>query len=355
MIKGASMFSGGGIAETYFKKAGIDIVVANELIPKRGKFYQDMYPDSKMIVGDITDSEIKKRFMDSIEDDVKFLIATPPCQGVSTLGLNKHLDQMQTDPRNYLVFHIFEVIDKFDFDYILIENVSRILSLYFPYKGSFFTLEEILKDKYSDKYIVEARDLNAKDYGVPQSRPRAIFKMYKKDKRWPWPDTQKEITLREAIGDLPSLESGEKSSLKYHYAKVHNEREIECMKHTPEGCSALKNEIYYPKKKDGSRVKGFHNTYKRMKWDAPAPARTMNCGNIGSHNNVHPGRKLEDGTFSDARVLTLRELFIVSSLPEEWDMPDWPSDAFIRQVIGEAIPPMLAYNIVNLMGSDLVD
>ena len=182
-----------------------------------------------------------------------------------------------------------------------------------------------------------------------------FLKCIRKGKKWPWPKPQKEITLREAIGDLPSLESGEKSDLKFHYAKVHNDREIECMRHTPEGCSAFKNEVYYPKKKDGSRVKGFHNTYKRMKWDFPAPARTMNCGSIGSHNNVHPGRKLEDGTYSDARVLTLRELFIVSSLPEEWDIPDWPSDAFIRQVIGEAIPPMLAYNIVNLMGCDLND
>uniref|UniRef100_UPI0037DBFECC DNA cytosine methyltransferase n=1 Tax=Methanobrevibacter smithii TaxID=2173 RepID=UPI0037DBFECC len=182
MIKGASMFSGGGIAETYFDKAGINIVVANELIPKRGKFYQDMYPNSKMIVGDITDNKIKKEFMDSITDDIKFLIATPPCQGISTLGLNKHLDQMQTDSRNYLVFHVFDVIDNFDFDYIMIENVSRILSLYFPYNDTFLSLEEILNEKYSDEYNIEVRDLNAKDYGVPQSRPRAIFKMYKKDK-----------------------------------------------------------------------------------------------------------------------------------------------------------------------------
>ena len=181
--------------------------------------------------------------MDSITDDIKFLIATPPCQGISTLGLNKHLDQMQTDSRNYLVFHVFDVIDNFDFDYIMIENVSRILSLYFPYNDTFLSLEEILNEKYSDEYNIEVRDLNAKDYGVPQSRPRAIFKMYKKDKSWPWPETQKEITLREAIGDLPSLESGEKSSLKYHYSKVHNDREIECMRHTPEGCSAFKNEV----------------------------------------------------------------------------------------------------------------
>ena len=98
MIKGASMFSSAGIAETYFKKAGIDIIVANELLPKRGDFYQKMYPTSKMIVGDI--KEKKEEFLNSITDDIKFLIATPPCQGLSTLGMNKHLTQMQSDPRN---------------------------------------------------------------------------------------------------------------------------------------------------------------------------------------------------------------------------------------------------------------
>ena len=59
MIKGASMFASAGIGETYFKKVGIDIVVANELLPKRGQFYQEMNPDSHMIVGDIKEKNIK--------------------------------------------------------------------------------------------------------------------------------------------------------------------------------------------------------------------------------------------------------------------------------------------------------
>ena len=353
MIKGVSMFSSAGIAETYFEKAGIDIVLASELLPKRADFYSKMYPSTKMIVGDIR--ETKKDFIESIDEDAKFLIATPPCQGLSTLGMNKHLTQMQSDPRNYLVFDIMDVIDAKDFDYIMIENVPRFLTMYFPYKDGFKTLEEILKDKYSKKYNIETRVLNAKDYGVPQSRPRSIVKMYKKNLKWGWPKAQKEITLKETIGDLPSLESGEKSNIKFHNAKVHNEREIECMRHTPEGCSAMVNEIYYPKKEDGSRVKGFHNTYKRMKWDAPAPARTMNNGNIGSHNNVHPGRKNPDGTYSDARVLTLRELFIVSSLPAEWNIPEGLTDTFIRHILGEAIPPMLSFNIINMIGDDSND
>ena len=344
------MFASAGIAETYFKNAKIDIVVANELIEKRAKFYQERYPTSKMIIGDIDNKDIKEKFLQEIDEDVKFLIATPPCQGVSTLGLNKHMDQMLSDPRNYLIYDIMEVIDKKDFDYIMIENVPRFLDVYFPYKNSFKKLEDILKDKYSNKYKIEIKVLNAKDYGVPQTRPRAIIKMYKHGLKWGWPKEQKEITLREAIGDLPSLESGEKSELKFHYAKQHNEREIISMRHTPTGCSAMKNEEYYPKKEDGSRIKGFHNTYKRMSWDAPAPARTMNSGNIGSHNNVHPGRLLPDGTYSDARVLTLRELFIVSSLPDEWDIPKGYTDNFIRQVIGEAIPPKLSFNIVKEIG-----
>lgn len=347
------MFASAGIAETYFKKAGIDIIVANELLPKRGNFYQEMYPTSKMIIGDI--KEKKEEFLNSITEDVKFLIATPPCQGLSTLGMNKHLTQMQSDPRNYLVFDIMDVIDKKDFDYIMIENVPRFLTMYFPYKNGYNTLEQILTDKYKEKYIIETKILNAKDYGVPQSRPRAIVKMFKKDKKWKWPKEQKEITLREAIGHLPSLESGEKSNIKFHNAKIHNEREIECMRHTAEGCSAMANKDYYPKKADGSRIRGFHNTYKRMRWDAPAPARTMNNGNIGSHNNVHPGRKIENGIYSDARVLTLRELFIVSSLPEEWGIPEDMSDTFIRHIIGEAIPPLLAFNIVQMIGDDRND
>ena len=346
------MFASAGIAETYFKDAGIDIVVANELIEKRGKFYQKIYPTSKMIVGDINDKEIKQKFLSAITKDIKFLIATPPCQGASTLGINKHMDQMISDPRNYLIYSVMEVIDKKDFDYIMIENVPRFLNMYFPYKESFKKLEEILRDKYSKRYMIDIRVLNAKDYGVPQTRPRAIVKMYKYGLKWGWPKEQKEITLKEAIGNLPSLEAGEKSNIKYHYAKKHNNREVLAMKHTPTGCSAMKNDVYYPKKEDGSRIKGFHNTYKRMSWEAPAPARTMNNGNIGSHNNVHPGRLLPDGTYSDARVLTLRELFIVSSLPAEWKIPNDCTDNFIRQVIGEAIPPKLSYNIVKEIGKD---
>jgi DNA (cytosine-5)-methyltransferase 1 len=76
----------------------------------------------------------------------------------------------------------------------------------------------------------------------------------------------------------------------------------------------------------------------------------MRCDAIFSQENVHPGRRLKDGTYSDARVFSLRELFIVESLPADWDIPEWASDTFMRRIVGEAIPPMLSYNIVREIG-----
>ena len=124
------------------------------------------------------------------------------------------------------------------------------------------------------------------------------------------------------------------------------------MRHTKPGKSAIQNEVYYPKKEDGSRIKGFHNTYKRMVWDQPCPARTTYCGSVSSHNNVHPGYLQKDGTYSDPRVLTLLETFIVSSIPEDINFPNGSTDTFIRTMIGEAVPPKLMEKIINKIGKD---
>ena len=57
-IIGVSLFSSAGIAETYFKELGIDIRVANELLPKRADLYRYFYPNTNMIQGDITEKNI---------------------------------------------------------------------------------------------------------------------------------------------------------------------------------------------------------------------------------------------------------------------------------------------------------
>jgi DNA (cytosine-5)-methyltransferase 1 len=346
-MKGVSLFSSAGIGEYYFKEIGIDIVVSNELIRSRAGFYSYLYPQNKMILGDIRDKDVKEKIKKEISKDVKFLIATPPCQGLSSLGKNKMQKHFEKDDRNYLIFEIFEIIDYGNFDYILIENVPKFLEMYFPYNGKAYKLVEIIADRYSKNYEIESKVLDAKDYGVPQTRPRAVIKMYKKGLSWEWPEKQKEISLKDVIGHLPSLRPGEKSSLSNHYTKKVNDRITLALMHTPSGKSAFQNDIHYPKKENGERIKGFHNTYKRMVWDKPCHARTTYNGSVSSHNNVHPGKKLKDGTYSDPRVLTLRETFIVSSLPESLEIPKNYSETFMRTIIGEGVPPLFLKEVIK--------
>lgn len=350
-IKGISLFASAGIGELLLDKSNVDIVCANELLEKRAECYRHLHKNTKMLSGSIQDCEIKKQIIEIAKNNnVEFLLATPPCQGVSTLGKNKKQQHFEKDKRNFLIFDIIEIIDSIKFNYILIENVPRFLEMKFPYNNKLLALNDILLDMYGKEYVIESQILNAKDYGIPQSRPRAIIKMYKKGLKWGNPTKQKEISLKDAIGHLPSLESGETSDIKWHSAKNHNERAIEALKHTPTGKSALTNKVYYPKKENGERIKGFHNTFKRMNWDEPAPARTTFCGSISSHNNVHPGRLRKDGTYSDARVLTLLETFIVHSIPKDVDFPKDATDTFIRTIIGESVPPLLLHKIISKIG-----
>lgn len=343
-INGISLFSGGGIGETYLEDIGIHIKVANEYLPNRANFYRFQYPDSTMICEDITKKETKETLIGlAKENDVKFLIATPPCQGMSNLGKREYVE----DQRNYLIFHVFEMIDNLDLDYILIENVPKFLKMYYPYKNEYRSLCDIINDKYGDKYEIDARIFDAQYYGVPQRRKRAIVRMWKKGLRWNEPSISSPIVLKDAIGHLPSIESGEISGIPYHNGPKIPERHKIAMQHTPTGKSAHNNEKYYPKTKDGRRCKGYGNTYRRLDWDKVCPTRTMNSGSVSGSNNVHPGRLLEDGTFSDARTFSLLELFIVSSLPENWTIPKDTNEKLIRDIIGEGIPPMLTKNICS--------
>jgi DNA (cytosine-5)-methyltransferase 1 len=73
---------------------------------------------------------------------------------------------------------------------------------------------------------------------------------------------------------------------------------------------------------------------------------------ISSQDNVHPGRPKESQAeknliYSDARVLTLFELMKVMSLPDNWPIPLDTSEAFIRRIIGEGIPPLFVKSIFS--------
>ena len=346
-LTGLSLFASAGIGETYFKDVGIDIKVANELLEKRADLYRAINPETTVVCGDITKDEVFSKILASCPKKVDFILASPPCQGMSVAGKNRCQKTMEADERNYLITYVVKAIKATNPDYILVENVPALLKLELQYAGKYRTVLDILQYEFGDQYEIDSMVVDSADYGVPQTRLRAIIKMNCKGKKWSWPLKKDKITVRDAIGHLPSLEAGERSEIKWHFARKHSKDNILWMKHTPTGKSAFSNPVYYPQKKDGTRVKGYESSYRRIRWDAPAPTITIRNDCIASQRNVHPGRLLPDGTYSDARVLTPLELMLLNSLPADWNIPDDTPELLIRQCIGESIPPLMLREIVR--------
>lgn len=275
-----------------------------------------------------------------------------------------------SDPRNLLIFNVIEAIEKIDPDYVLIENVPQLLNMKVDFDNENLTVEELIHRKFSNKYNINSNKIiNAEEYGVPQNRKRAMILMSKHSK-WEFPKKDKiKVTVKDVIGELPTVEAiikekeytgffkDNKQKIeeclkvhKWHLTKEHAWRHVEIMMHTPTGQSAFENDIYFPKKENGEKVRGYNTTYKRMQWDRPAPTITMANGSISSQCNVHPGRKREDGTYTDARALTIYEIMRLFTIPDDWNIPDWANDNFIRQVIGEGVPPLLIKKVVMNRG-----
>ena len=273
------------------------------------------------------------------ENECNFLIATPPCQGMSTAGR-----QLKDDPRNRLIVHVVEAIKEIRPIFAIIENVPEILQTKIEIDGEWVQIDDYLKSELANEYrFNDTKVVNAMYYGVAQSR--------------------------DVIGDLPSLDpyvtdvsDEERNSLfpkyaekkqeglkvsKWHVPPRHKYRHVIAMMHTPEGNSAWGNETYYPTLADGTKSKGYKNTYKRQWWDKPAYTVTKYTSRIGSQENGHPGRAVVDSPleekriWSDARVLTIFELMRVSSLPDDWNIPEEASSNVIREIIGEGVPPRL--------------
>ena len=210
IMRGISLFASSGIGEFYLTNSNIDIVVANELLPKRAELYRKIYPESKMITGDITNEDVFAKIQkEALEQKVEFMIASPPCQGMSVAGKNRNIETMATDNRNYLIMYVIKMIESVKPRYIIIENVPALLKLELKVDNNFLTVPQLLELKLSRYYDIDYKVLDTADFGTPQRRKRAIIRLSSKgNPLWEWPkENPNLISVRDAIGDLPSIES----------------------------------------------------------------------------------------------------------------------------------------------------
>jgi DNA (cytosine-5)-methyltransferase 1 len=153
-VKVVSLFSGAGGLDLGFKMAGHSIVWANDL-------YRDAVETYRAnLGGHIVCKDIFTINVDEVPD-CDIIIGGFPCQGFSVANTKRNIN----DERNQLYKQLMRVIEAKRPKFFLAENVKGIFSLA---KGQ--VLKMILDDFSGMGYQVQAKVLNAADYGVPQLR-----------------------------------------------------------------------------------------------------------------------------------------------------------------------------------------
>lgn len=161
-LNAISLFAGAGGMDVGAISAGFNIVTASELDKHACNTYRTNHPKTVMIEGDMD------CYMEEITSakDIDLVIGGPPCQGFSVAG---KMDV--TDPRSKLVFSFCDVVERVQPKAFVMENVKSLGSL-----SKFQDVrEEIFRRMERAGYQVTMNVLNAKDFGVPQSRERVFF------------------------------------------------------------------------------------------------------------------------------------------------------------------------------------
>lgn len=347
--KAIALFSGCGGLSLGFAAEGFNLVGHVEIEESANRIYYDNFPESKLLGTDICNiSNYELNEWISEYGNIDVLIGGPPCQGFSLAGKRD-----PEDIRNQLYKYYVHIVSVLKPKVFVMENVRLLTSMKNP-DGRLF-IDCIFESFSKAGYNVIRREINACDYGVPQSRERVILIGIRNDlkKEFVFPigeysdDNQinmlfspnKRLTFRDATEDLQPLESGENSSDPLHWSIVHPEHVIKWLKDVPEGCSAHENKD--PAMRPPS---GFNTTYKRIVWNEPCSTISTNFSMISGCRNVHP---------TSTRSLTIREAARAQSFPDEFVFSGKWGD--IRKAIGNAVPPILAAAIAKSIFSQFFE
>ena len=281
----ADLFCGAGGMAKGFEMAGFNQVAGLDWFKEVGMTYRQNF-QHPLIEGDITSSEIKKKFIDTVKKQLKgkdltVLSGGFPCQGFSMSG-----SRIVEDPRNSLYKDMLEIIREIQPQFIVAENVKGLRSML---KGK--VEDKIKKDIKALGYNVNVTVLNSADYYVPQKRERVIFIANRIDKKNYHPTPLLEegsyVTTKEAIEDLIKVKDNKEIN---HIRTKHKDEMKKRLAAVPEGKSLYDN---------------YSDSWKKCPWNEASCTIKENHGGV----NIHP---------IEPRVITVREMARLQSFPDDF-------------------------------------
>lgn len=391
------LFAGcGGLSEGFYRqgfKALAHVEIdhwACETLRTRMKFYGYKDYNREVIEHDITSDDILERIDNAVNGrTVDIIIGGPPCQAYSTAGRVRDGKKMASDPRNYLFESYVKILEYYSPKFFVFENVTGLLSAQVKNAPIFPKVLKALGNKYKVIGNPEVLVHNTADYGVPQLRKRVIIigvrkdidksaeELYESIIKTHWnPETlsnekigkKRFVDVRQAIGDLPSVEPGQDAStedfdypcnneflkrigkpgihpLMDHIARKHNDLDRErfqVMIHNHWSFGQLRREM---PQYEHEHARVFDNSYVVQWWNFPSKTILAHIHKDG-FQFIHPDEE-------QRRTFTVREAARIQSFPDDFEFKGSRGEKYKQ--IGNAVPPLFAEALAKSIKKNLND
>ncbi len=345
------------------------ILFANEFADSAANAFHKNFPNIPLIHDDIANITIETlNNFDFNLENIDLVIGGPPCQSYSTVG------KRQYDKRAKMYHEYIRLLGILKPKMFIFENVTGLLSMKNDKNTPVLNdIKNMFSDIYGNgtlSYEIKQKVLNAKDFGVPQSRERVFLVGIRSDLdsncwRFPEPkygENKKKLpylTVKDAISDLPPLNQGESSEI-YSIEPLNIYQEL--MRNGSEKLNdhfighygdkirtVIENVIQGEGKKYFNNLveqgildkkyyltSGYDNTYGRLWWDRPSTTITNSFGTPSALRCIHPLQNRALSTREGARLQSFPDWFVFCGNKNEKNTQ-----------IGNAVPPLLAIELAK--------
>ena len=350
------LFAGAGGLSRGFRDAGFRVIQAIERDPNAYATYTTNHPDTDVICADIRDLD-PDRCLQRIgckPGDITIVIGGPPCQGFSE---SNRRTRTLDNPRNHLYRHFLRFVEHIAPQWIVMENVAGLRTMA---KG--LVLDDIIASLAAVGYHADYCILNAVQHRVPQIR-RRLFVIANR-LHFPIPgvatidvcDNLVPVTVRDAISDLPRLSNGASANVLPYRTEIQSTFQaqmrsadsthvsgnlvtrnalyiLQRYKHIPQGGNWRNIPLeLLANYRDVTRC--HTGIYHRLAWDEPSKV----IGNFRKNMLIHP---------EEDRGLSIREAARLQGFRDDYDFRG--SIGFCQQQVADAVPPMLAQVVGNVI------
>lgn len=318
-------FCGAGGLTCGLRHAGIDVVAGYDNDVTCGDTYEMNNGGTSFFPRDIRDLTVED--LNLSQHGTWLFAACAPCQPFS----NQRRARVPHEDATLLA-HLGRLVTEARPSYVLVENVPGIARV-----PGFSTFRRFLKTLSESAYHYTYQILDAKHYGVPQTRRRLVL-LASRDvvpslpKATHGPRGICVRTVRDAIGHFPAIEAGGSSDHPpNHTAARIMEWNLERLRNTPVNGGDRRS---WPDRlilDCHRKTRGYTDVYGRMAWERPAPTLTGKCNSISNGRYGHPEQD---------RAISLREAAAIQTFPDDYMFHGLNGQ--IAGQIGNAVPVAFA-------------